>query len=242
MIRIIVVEDDPMVAQLNAACLRRMEGFQVRGIFSNGKEALDYLRREPVDLAVLDVYMPLCGGVQLLRQMRGTGIQTAVILITAATEMKVVEEALRLGIEDYLIKPFSYDRLRESVLRFRDKTSLVQRSEKANQAVVDRLLENQPGAPARKSLPKGLNARTLEAIRSILDREPVGDHTCESLSAASGLSRVTVRLPQLPDRNPGPDQCHRLRNRRPAPGPVPAEIMASAALHHGARRFLWGGS
>lgn len=108
--------------------------------------------------------------------------------------------------------------------------------------VLPHVFESGFSTKARKSLPKGLNARTLEAIRSILDREPVGDHTCESLSAASGLSRVTVRLPQLPDRNPGPDQCHRLRNRRPAPSPVPAEIMASAALHHGARRFLWGGS
>ena len=59
MIRIIVVEDDPMVAQLNAAFLGRMEGFEVRGVFSNGREALEFLRREPVELAVMDVYMPV---------------------------------------------------------------------------------------------------------------------------------------------------------------------------------------
>ena len=191
MIRIIVVEDDPMVAQLNAAFLSRMEGFEVRGIFSNGREALEFLRQEPVELAVMDVYMPVCGGVELLRQMRGTGIQTAVIMITAATEMKVVDEALRLGIEDYIIKPFSYDRLRDSVLRFRDKTSLVQRSVKADQAVVDRLLGNQPAKT--KAMPKGLNAQTLGSIRSLLEQNRESDHTCESISAASGLSKVTVR-------------------------------------------------
>lgn len=191
MIRIIVVEDDPMVAQLNAAFLSRMEGFEVRGVFNNGREALEFLRREPVELAVMDVYMPVCGGVELLRQMRGTGIQTAVIMITAATEMKVVEEALRLGIEDYIIKPFSYERLRESVLRFRDKTSLVQRSPRADQAVVDRLLGNQP--PKAKAMPKGLNAMTLDSIRGILEQDRKMDHTCESISAASGLSKVTVR-------------------------------------------------
>ena len=193
MIRIIVVEDDPMVAQLNAACLEAMEGFEVTGIFSNGLDALEYLKREPVDLAVVDVYMPVCSGLELLRRMRGAWIQTAVILITAATEMKVVEEALELRIEDYIIKPFSYDRLRDSVLRFRDKTSLVQQSEKADQAVVDRLLGN-PTTPAETDpLPKGLNARTMAIIRQVLDREPAGDHTCESIAAASGLSKVTVR-------------------------------------------------
>ena len=193
MIRIIVVEDDPMVAQLNAAYLDRLEGFSVRGIFPNGQQALEFLRENPVELAIVDVYMPVCSGVELLRRMRSERIRTAVIMITAATEMQVVDEALRLGIEDYIIKPFSYDRLRESVLRFRDKTSLVQQSQTASQAMVDRLLGNQPRLSADTPLPKGLNAKTLAAIREVLDREPGGNHTCESLSAASGLSKVTVR-------------------------------------------------
>ena len=193
MIRIIVVEDDPMVAQLNATYLSRMEGFTVTGVFSNGREALAALRENPADLAVIDVYMPVCNGVELLRSIRSEGIPTSVILITAATEMPVVEEALRLGIEDYIIKPFSYDRLRDSVLRFRDKTSLVQTSEKVSQDMVDRLLGNHPKKRIGTELPKGLNAKTLESIRAILYRDPEGDHTCESISAASGLSRVTVR-------------------------------------------------
>ena len=193
MIRVIIVEDDPMVAQLNAACLRAIEGFEVAGVFSNGLEALDFLKANPVELAIVDVYMPVCGGVELLRRMRGAWIQTSVILVTAATEMQVVVDAMELGIEDYIIKPFSYDRLRESVLRFRDKTSLVQKSRKADQAVVDRLLGNPPTAAPGNALPKGLNARTLETVRQVLDREPAGDHTCESIAAASGLSRVTVR-------------------------------------------------
>ena len=193
MIRIIVVEDDQLVAQLNADYLDRMEGCQVEGIFSNGREALEYLKKEPVDLAVVDVYMPVCSGVELLRQLRGTGIQTAVIMITAATEMKVVEEALRLGIEDYIIKPFSYDRLRDSVQRFRDKASLVQSSQRASQDMVDRLLGNQSSKKPGRNLPKGLNLRTLEAIQAALMQESGSNHTCESISTATGLSRVTVR-------------------------------------------------
>ena len=193
MIRTIVVEDDPMVAQLNAAYLEGLEGLSVTGTFANGQEALAYLQREPVELAIVDQYMPVCTGVELLRQMRSGGIRTAVIMITAATEMQVVEEALRLGIEDYIIKPFSYDRLRDSVLRFRDKTSLVQRNARASQDMVDRLLGNLPPRTADQPLPKGLNAMTLSSVREVLDRDAAADHTCESISAASGLSKVTVR-------------------------------------------------
>lgn len=193
MIRIIVVEDDPVLAQLNAAYLSRMEDCQVIGVFANGLEALECLQRTAVDLAVLDVHMPLCNGLELLRQMRGSGIQTAAIMLTAATEMTVVEEALRLGIEDYIIKPFSYDRLRESVLRYRDRTTLVQGARNASQDMVDQLLGNQPVKHTERKLPKGLNVRTLETIRQMVEAEPDGAHTCESISAASGLSRVTVR-------------------------------------------------
>ena len=193
MIRVIVVEDDPLVAQLNAVYLSRIDGFQVTGVFTNSLEALNSLRENPVELAIVDVYMPVCTGVELLRRMRSEKLPTAVILVTAATEMPVVEEALRLGIEDYIIKPFSYDRLRDSVQRFRAKTSLVRKADRADQAVVDRLLGNQPVPERQRELPKGLNARTLENIREVLKREQSEEHTCESLSAASGLSRVTVR-------------------------------------------------
>lgn len=193
MIRIVIVEDDPMVARINADYLNKLEGFCVVAQFFNGLDALHYLREHPVDLAIVDVYMPICSGIELLRKMRSEWNRTAVIMVTAAAEMHMVDEALHLGIEDYIIKPFSYDRLRESVLRFRDKTSLVQKAKKADQAVVDRLLGNPPAATPAAVLPKGLNARTMETIRQVLDRNPQEAHTCESIAAASGLSRVTVR-------------------------------------------------
>ena len=182
-----------MVAQLNAAYLERLEGISVAGVFGNGQEALQYLRENPVELAIVDVYMPVCSGIELLRKLRSEWNRTAVIMVTAATEMEVVDEALHLGIEDYIIKPFSYDRLRESVLRFRDKASLVRGSGKVSQDVVDKLLGNPTRPSAGAPLPKGLNAKTMAAIRAVLDRDPGSTHTCESISAASGLSRVTVR-------------------------------------------------
>ena len=192
MIRIIIVEDDPLVAQLNAAYLSRIEGVQVTGVFSNGQAALEHLKKHSTELAVVDVYMPICNGIELLRQIRANGIQTAVVMITAATELAVVDDALLLGIVDYLIKPFSYERLRDTVLRFRDKLSLRQGVEKANQDMVDKLMGKRTPKKANDDLPKGLNARTLAAIREVVDHSPDGEHTCESISAASGLSRVTV--------------------------------------------------
>lgn len=194
MIRVIIVEDDPMVAQLNAQYLEQLPQLRVERIFGNGREALAYLESNPIDLAVVDVYMPMCSGLELLRSIRGRGIQTSVIMITAATEMTTVEEALRLGIEDYIIKPFAYSRLQEAVQRYLAKVQLVKKMERADQAMVDKLLSNSPAQEtAAQNLRKGLNPRTLQTIENLLRAQRGTPHTCESISAASGLSRVTVR-------------------------------------------------
>lgn len=194
MIRVIIVEDDPMVAQLNAQYLSQLPELRVDGVFSNGRDALSYLQTHDTELAILDMYMPMMSGLELLRSIRGSGIQTCVIMITAATEMKVVEEALRLGIEDYIIKPFTFARLQEAVQKYLSRATLVKSSTKVSQAVVDRLLNNDfASEEVTRDLRKGLNAKTLQSIESLLQEDRQEAYTCESISAASGLSKVTVR-------------------------------------------------
>ena len=191
---VIIVEDDPMVAQLNEQYLSQLEGIRVVGRFNNGLEALEFLKANPVELAIMDVYMPRMNGLELLRAIRGAGIQTAVVMITAATEMQVVEEALRLGIEDYIIKPFPFSRLQESVRKIMNRFQLVKCRDTADQAMVDQLLRN--SFAVEKSSPelrKGLNVKTLSSIEGLIRENPEGPHTCESISAESGLSKVTVR-------------------------------------------------
>lgn len=194
MIRVIIVEDDPMVAQLNAQYLSQFHQLKVEAIFTNGRDALAYLQTHETELAVVDMYMPMVDGLELLRSIRSTGIQTGVIMLTAATEMSVVEEALRLGIEDYIIKPFAFSRLQEAVQKYLGKMSLVKSSKQADQAVVDKLLSNDfSGEDRSRDLRKGLNGKTLQFIENLLREEQDQDHTCESISQSSGLSKVTVR-------------------------------------------------
>ena len=194
MIRVIIVEDDPMVAQLNAQYLAIFPQLRVEAILTNGRDALSYLQSHETELAVVDMYMPMFNGMELLRSIRGSGIQTSVIMLTAATEMSVVEEALRLGIEDYIIKPFSFTRLQEAVQKYLSRMSLVKSSKRADQAVVDRLLNNSlSGEDLSRNLRKGLNGKTLQSIQTLLREEREQAHTCESISQSSGLSKVTVR-------------------------------------------------
>ena len=194
MTRVIIVEDDPMVSQLNAQYLSQFPQLRVEAVLSNGRDALEYLKTHEIQLAVVDVYMPMLNGLELLRSIRSSGIQTGIIMITAATEMSVVEEALRLGIEDYIIKPFAFSRLQEAVQKYLGRMSLVKSSKRADQAVVDKLLSSDFSLEDRsRDLRKGLNGKTLQSIERLLREERDQAHTCESISQSSGLSKVTVR-------------------------------------------------
>jgi len=62
MIHTIIVEDDPMVAQINYQYINRFHDFQVDGIFGNGRDAWEYLQNHQPDLVILDVYMPVISG------------------------------------------------------------------------------------------------------------------------------------------------------------------------------------
>ena len=69
MIRVIIVEDDPMVAQLNAQYLASFPQLRVEAILTNGRDALSYLQSHETELAVVDMYMPMFNGLELLRSI-----------------------------------------------------------------------------------------------------------------------------------------------------------------------------
>ena len=194
MIHTIIVEDDPMVAQINCQYLQRLEDFQVDAVFGSGKAALDYVRGNSADLLILDVYMPGLSGLELLYQIRTEHIRLSAIMVTGAIEMETVEEALRLGIVDYLIKPFSFQRFQEAIEKYLLKMNLLKTCQTANQTVVDQLMHTSFSHDKEsKELRKGLNQKTLDYIFRYLKEHPRQKHTCESLSRVSGLSKVTVR-------------------------------------------------
>ncbi len=192
MIHTIIVEDDPMVTQINWQYLKHFRHFVVDAIFGNGITALEYLRVNTPDLIILDVYMPGMDGSTLLQRIRAENIKSAVIMVTAATEMSVVDDVLRLGIVDYLIKPYSFRRFEEALNKYLNKMNLLKYSTVADQELVDQLMNHQTVGTAA-DLPKGLNGKTLDIIYTYLKEAPQDRHTCESISSVTSLSKVTVR-------------------------------------------------
>jgi len=112
--RLLVVDDEPNIRELLSASLR-YAGFDV-ATAADGNAALTAARAQRPDLLVLDVMMPGLDGFEVVRRLRGEGVQCPVLFLTArdSTEDKVT--GLTLGGDDYVTKPFS---LEEVVARIR---------------------------------------------------------------------------------------------------------------------------
>lgn len=193
MTRILIVEDDPMVANLNSRLIQTMEGFEVASIVGDAKEALAFLDKNPVDLILLDIYMPGMDGLQMLERIREAHLSVDVLVVSAARDSHSIQTALRNGAVDYLIKPFDFDRLRQALTAYANRSQLIRSHEKLTQQDLDgRILSKDHSDNKAGALPKGLDRHTLAMISTCL-QEISEPFTTEELSRQVGISRVSVR-------------------------------------------------
>jgi len=106
--RILVVDDDPMVATTVQRVLRP-EGYEV-DVALGGAEALEQARRHRPDLVVLDLMMPGIDGLEVCRQLRAD-TTLPILMLTARSGTADRVRGLDTGADDYLIKPFAYAEL-----------------------------------------------------------------------------------------------------------------------------------
>ncbi len=120
--QILIVDDEAMVLQMQRRVFAR-EGFACRTAGS-AEAAMAILREGGIALALIDINMPGRSGVQLLQKMRELCPDVAVIMVTAVDDLETALACLRLGAEDYLVKPFAVDRLILSVRNALEKRRL----------------------------------------------------------------------------------------------------------------------
>ena len=156
MYTVVIVEDDPMITELNRRYAEKDGRFTVAQTFSQPRRALYWLRHNAADLVILDFYMPQMNGLEFLRAVRAAGIEADVIMITAANDAATVEALTRLGVLDYLVKPFAYERFRRALDAFCLRRQAM-RGGSLDQQALDSLLHAAPPA----ALPKGMQPQKI---------------------------------------------------------------------------------
>jgi response regulator of citrate/malate metabolism len=188
LLRVLIVEDDPVAAEAHRTYVDRLPGFTCLGITGTAARALHVLSREQVDLVLLDMNLPDGHGLDVVRRMRAAGNQTDVVAVTAAREVAAVQAAARIGVVQYVLKPFAFETLRDRLTAYaRQRRSGESGQVVADQDEVDRLLH-----PATvSSVPKGLAGSVLDRVVKLLGNRE--GWTAEEVAAELGTSRITAR-------------------------------------------------
>lgn len=193
--RVLIVEDDPMVAMINEQYVKQNKNFTVSTICRNGEEALNFLEGNKIDLIVLDVYMPVMDGVETLKRIRDKKISSEVIMVTAANDTNTLEQTMHLGVLDYLIKPFTLERFLVALEKFLSQKETLKQNSIIDQNCIDRLM-TQFGTQDKKikptEYPKGINKKTLSSMIEYFN-ENSGWQSVDMIAEKLKISIVTVR-------------------------------------------------
>lgn len=193
-INVFIVEDDPMVKEINKRFLEKMDGFKVIDDASSIKEAKIKIRKCTANLVLLDVFLPDGKGIELLKWIRLEGINVDTILITADKCKASVDEAFKYGAIDYLIKPFKFERFKDALVNYKNRFFELKNVEDINQEHIDQYILNiNVEEQGERELCKGLNIKTYNKIIDFMKLKGNEKLTAEEIANGSGLARVTAR-------------------------------------------------
>ena len=143
MLSVLIVEDEQKVGLLIRALINWNElGLVFLGIMDNGKDALDRILAETPDIVITDIRMPQMDGLEVIRQTRARGLETKFIVISGYRHFEYVHQAIKYGIEDYLLKPINQNELNSILLKISDAKKHEIEQEKAEKIVMRELCKS----------------------------------------------------------------------------------------------------
>ncbi len=193
MITVLIVEDEPLIAEAHRTYLARLQGFTVVGVANTARDAMRIAAEAdaPVDLVLLDIGLPDASGIALASALSGLRPAPDIIAITSERDLEMVRAAVAHGALAYLLKPFTFAAFRDRLERYRRyREALPAGTEAASQAEVDRALA-ELRITDKSTAPKGAAPGTTDEIaRAVRDR--ADGLTADEAAKLVGVSRVTA--------------------------------------------------
>ena len=197
MIKVMIVEDEPLIAEAHQTYLGRLEGFSVVGVAHTARDAMRIASEaaaaaSPVELVLLDIGLPDASGIALASALSGLRPAPDIITITSERDLEMVRAAVGHGALAYLLKPFTFAAFRDRLERYgRYREALPAGTDAASQAEVDRALSELRIGPDRSAAPKGAATGTNDDIARLVRDSGVGV-TADEVAKQIGVSRVTA--------------------------------------------------
>jgi len=191
-IKVMIIDDDPMVRDVNKNFIQKVKGFDIIGEASNGEEGIQLVKELKPDVVILDIFMPRINGVKTLQEFRKRAFNVDVIVVSAARDKETINTMLQNGAVDFIIKPFKFERMKQAMEKYRFYKLSMENRETLSQSELDAILHNNHPSDTSDSLPKGLNMFTLNEISVYLNKE-TDPKSAEEVANAIGIARVTAR-------------------------------------------------
>lgn len=192
-----IIEDDFRVAKIHADYVHSIEGFIVTENLRTGKETIEKLEMTSSlpEIILTDLYIPDVEDSSLVSHIRHLYPSIKIVVISAATEVRLIRDVLDLGIVDYLIKPFEQQRLQRAFQKYLQEIRLFQNSKNVTQNDLDSLFysESNNKVVDEETLVKGIDLHTLQIVKSIFEDLKTQELTASQLSDLIGSSRSTAR-------------------------------------------------
>ncbi|HEX3027871.1 MAG TPA: response regulator transcription factor [Clostridia bacterium] len=124
MYKVFIADDDPNILEGIRHILRWEEfGIEIIGTASNGIKALEALKKESADILITDIKMPKMDGLQLIKSVRDTNPAARFIILSGYDDFEYLKESIKLGIENYILKPINPEELEKTITSTLDKIS-----------------------------------------------------------------------------------------------------------------------
>lgn len=114
-IRILIVDDQPIICEGLNTILQLEEDFEVTGVCNNGQEALDFCRQAKPDIVLMDARMPVKNGIAATKEISRLFPDTKVLILTTFNEEMLIYEGLQNGAKGFLLKDMQPDELCKSI-------------------------------------------------------------------------------------------------------------------------------
>ncbi len=145
MIRVLVAEDEyPLLRGISKLIEKLDSDFQVVKMAATGKEALDYLKQETVDIVFTDINMPVIDGLQILKYIKENVLQTMSVIISGYQDFSYAQQSVKYGAKRYLLKPIDKEEL-YSLLQELKESILSQKENEKNIVLKQVLFERNSG-------------------------------------------------------------------------------------------------
>ena len=158
--RLLLVDDHPLLRRAVAELLSLESDLSVVGQASNGQEALDFLAKNDVDLVILDHKMPILTGMETLKEIKARNFNTKTILFTVSDSGEDIQEALKLGVDGYLLKDIEPELINTDIRK-------ILRGELVISPSLAPILAQILRTPSIEDISSNLTSRELQVIQMI---------------------------------------------------------------------------